>query len=228
MLRLLRTVPDNPDPRENRVFATTSADVTNPWVQSRAAPTHSGELAPTPSCVGPTAPQPGLAGPDAVHRLAHRPVSRTARLWWVGVHGGAGEDTLATLLEGSAAAGHAWPAADGQGRLPVVLTSRTHLSGLLAAQRAALAWAAGQVPNVQLLGMVLVPDAPGRLPRALRDLARVVAGGLPRVWQLPWVEEWRTADAVDPDRAPRAARRLVADLSHLLAEQVDPRKETPQ
>src|SRR5690625_7783755 len=68
-----------------------------------------------------------------------------------------------------------------------------HAHGLLATQTAATKWASGAV-DVDLLGLVLVADAPGRLSRPLRDLARLVSGGLPRVWNLPWIEAWRLGE----------------------------------
>lgn len=200
------------------------AETSNPWLlgtrpgSAEATPERPAGPA-LPSLIGPAQPQPGLVPSDAADRLPRRSSLQSAQLWWVGAHGGAGESTLATLLPGSAAAGRAWPLGQGAERPTAVLVSRTHLAGLMAAQRAAVDWASGGVPDIQLLGLVLVPDAPGRLPRALRDFARVVAGGVPRVWQLPWVDEWRTTTAVDPAQAPGAARRLLKDLSHLLAEQ---------
>jgi hypothetical protein len=63
-----------------------------------------------------------------------------------------------------------------------------------------------------LLGLVLMADAPTRSPRALRDLRRVVSGGVPRVWSLPWVESWRAGEVPSRSNSPRQAQRLLADL----------------
>ena len=90
------------------------------------------------------------------------------------------------------------------------------MHGLLATQRAATQWASGLVPNVELLGLVLVADAPGRTPRPLRDFAYVVAGGLPRTWTVPWIEPWRLGEQPDMTTAPRDVCRLVDDLTSLL------------
>ena len=70
---------------------------------------------------------------------------------------------------------------------------------------------AGGVP-VLLLGLVLIADAPGRLPHALRQLAGLIAGGAPAVWSLPWIEAWRVGDPPGPANAPKVARRLLEDL----------------
>lgn len=173
-----------------------------------------------PAASGPTAPHPGIPTPDAVDRLPRRRSPVPARVWWVGVHGGAGETTLATLLPGSRAAGHAWPviesstAAGGAGA--VVLVARTSMSGLRAAQRAAGEWASGSACGVDLLGLALIADAPGRLPRPLKDFAAIVAGGVPRVWHLPWIESWRLGEDPSALSAPRSVRRLIADVSVLV------------
>jgi hypothetical protein len=143
-------------------------------------------------------------------------------VWWVGAHGGAGETTLAQLVPGSRAAGHAWPqltvpAEDGAlAPTKVVLTARSNVSGLTAAQRAATEWAAGGVAGVELLGLVIIADAPGRLPRPLKDLTALVAGGVPRVWHLPWSEAWRVGE-VEQTTSPKELRRLLADVRELVA-----------
>jgi hypothetical protein len=138
----------------------------------------------------------------------------TIRLWWLGVHGGAGETTLAQLLEGSWEAGHAWPQAKETELPDVILVARTNARGLRAAQLAAIEWASGNV-DVHLHGLVLIADAPGRLPKPLKDFAVVVAGGVPRVWQLPWVEAWRLGEPVCAETAPRAVAAFLDQLRAL-------------
>jgi hypothetical protein len=74
----------------------------------------------------------------------------------------------------------------------VVLVARTHEAGLRAAQAAARQWASGALPaQVELIGLVLTADAPGKLPRQLHDLARLVSGGVPRTWEIRWHSELR-------------------------------------
>ena len=97
----------------------------------------------------------------------------------------------------------------------VVLVARTHASGLKAAQEALRDWAAGDLP-VKLLGLVLIADAPGRLPKPLRDLAQLVAGGAPTVWRIPWHEPWRRGEPVEPVEAPAAIRSLLEELEELV------------
>ncbi len=168
---------------------------------------------------GATAPQPGCVAPPA-RSLPRSRVPGDVPLVWVGAHGGAGTDTLAALLPGSLALPGAWPQAGaerpdaGDGPpVAVVLVARTSAACLDAAARAATQWAAGVVPGVDLLGLALVPDRPGRLPRELRRLRATVAGGVPRCWTLPWVEEWRRGAPACIGTAPAAHRRLVAELT---------------
>ena len=133
--------------------------------------------------------------------------------WWLGCHGGAGVTSLAALIGGGAEAGRGWPNPPPEQRAPVVLVARTHATGLLRAQSAARQWASQMLPGgIDLLGLVLLPDAPGDLPRPLEELARLVSGGVPECWRLPWIEELRYGDLDTVPRLP-ALRRLGLDLS---------------
>ena len=167
------------------------------------------------AATGPLTPQPHVPLPEdalPVHR-AHS----SAALWVVGAHGGAGESTLADLDEVWQAAGHAWPELPTGGPAACVVVARTNVRGLLAARTALTQWAAsGAGKSAQLLGLVLVADAPGKLPAPIRDLAKVVGGGAPRVWEVPWVEAWRLGDPVT-ERHPQPISKLVSELRSLAA-----------
>lgn len=159
---------------------------------------------PAPGLTGPAEPLPWLVAEPVLPVVA---MASAADLWLVGAHGGAGESTLADLVATWRAAGHVWP----QRPEPAacVVTARTSAAGLLAAQAVLRQWAAGDVP-VCLYGLVLIADAPGGLPRPLRDLAEVVAGGAPRCWLLPWIESWRFGDPQPTRPADRLIRELTA------------------
>jgi uncharacterized protein DUF6668 len=196
------------------------AEIPNPWVTATTdtEPRKDEGVDDAPHALVPSlGPQPGVIPPPPQSLARVTMAAATARVWWVGVHGGAGESTLARLMEGSSAAGHAWPVpatSAGSARPSVVLVARTHASGLRAAQAAATEWAAGDVP-VRLLGLVLVADAPGRTPRPLRDLARLVVGGVPSAWHVPWHEPWRLGDPIDAASAPAAVRELLDAIDEL-------------
>lgn len=163
----------------------------------------------------PIAPQAGVSAPDLADRLPRRQTTRPTPMWWLGVHGGAGESSLAGLAPSTTAADHCWPVPHQAGaRSPVVLVARSSLSGLEAAQRAARDWASGAVGDgVDLRGLAIVPDARGRVPRQLRDLAQIVSGGVPRTWWLPWVDSWRVAPPRPGTPIPRGYAAMFSDLS---------------
>jgi hypothetical protein len=171
----------------------------------------------TPAPVtGAARPQKGIAVPDAADRLPRRYMSGSATLWVVGVHGGAGESTVTRLIDGSRPTEHAWPVIEGAEMPPrVLLVCRSNLNGLESARRALIEWTSPQAPQVELLGLAVLADAPGKLPKPLRDLATIVGGGAPRLWHLPWVEAWRTG-TVDADLVPRETRKFITDINSLL------------
>lgn len=115
-------------------------------------------------------------------------------LWLVGAHGGSGESRLASCDPRWLAADHGWPPASE--KATAVVVARSDARGLMAAQRAAQQVADGGVPGVRVAGLVVMADAPGRLPKPLRDLRRIVAGGYARCWSVPWIPQWRTGDVV--------------------------------
>ncbi|MGT2464191.1 DUF6668 family protein [Sinomonas atrocyanea] len=163
---------------------------------------------------GPTRPQRG------VRQVSEAGVPRTTvtgpapSVWVMGVHGGAGESTLCALLEGAVATDHAWPVRqndDGQergGQDVVLLVCRSNAAGLRAAQLAAIEYGSGALPG-SLAGLVVMADAPGRLPKALADRLRLVAGAVPHLWQMPWVEGWRLTGTPDPASLPPSVRGVL-------------------
>lgn len=190
----------------------------NPWISRPAvAPTpaveHAGPQLPA-APLGPTSPQGGVPAPDEAERLPFVNPGVWSPLWVVGAHGGAGETSLAAMIPGATPTGHAWPQLPGV-TVRAVVVCRSSMGGLRAAQAAAQQWAAGLVPGVDLLGLVVLQDAPGRLPRVLRDHYQVVAGGFARSWTVPWIESWRLGDPITPAAVPREARRVVDELTAL-------------
>ena len=195
----------------------------SPWAAAaqRLRQTHTTDAGTTvvsPSVAAQTGIQTPQIGVPAVldqdAGLAVEHVDLTPSLWLVGAHGGAGESTLALLDDGWAASGHTWPVPAREDEHSVcVLLARTHAAGLAAAQQALTQWGAGDVdPRVELLGLILVADAPGRLPRPLRDLATHVAGGAPRTWRLGWIEDWRQGEPIDPSTLSKHDQALVEEL----------------
>lgn len=192
---------------------------TAPWRRGRTAASAVSEPAISVASEAPhhgavTGPQPGVPAPDLADQLPRWSPAWSATIWWVGVHGGAGESSLTTLAAGSQPARHAWPIPALPGTFNrVALVARTSWTGLTAAQHAATEWASGSLgAGLELAGLVLIADAPGRLPKPLQDLQAVIAGGVPRVWSLPWVEAWRLGPPTIQGQGARSFRDLLNDL----------------
>jgi hypothetical protein len=150
--------------------------------------------------------------PDAVLPVASIQPAAGHAWWWLGVHGGAGVSTLEEAVPGGRDAGRTWPSSEVP--QPVVLVARSSARGLKAVQNAAQQWASQLVTGVDLLGLVVAADAPGRRPKPLRDLLSLVSGTVPRVWEIPWVEQWRLGEPTAA-HLPKECTPLARDLARL-------------
>ncbi|MFD7502287.1 DUF6668 family protein [Streptomyces sp. NPDC059850] len=129
---------------------------------------------------------------------------------WITTHGGAGASTLARIL-GGADIGRRWPDPARGEPGQVLLVARTHHAGMRAVSHALNALRKGEHPDgVRSLAVVLVADAPGRLPRPLGRQVRVMRSAA-EVHRIPWVPAWRLGE--DPDRLPRQVRVLARLVS---------------
>lgn len=189
----------------------------NPWITNPAAGTTEGEIPDTyvPPAAVINAPLKGMVEPDAADRLASRTMTGSATLWIIGTHGGAGESRVADLL-GARATDHCWPVLQDGGKPRVMLVCRADMRGLTSARSTLTQWASGAAPAVDLLGLAVLADAPGKTPKGLRDFTSIVGGGAPRLWTLPWVEDWRHGDSTTPPTT-REYQRFVTDVAVLVA-----------
>lgn len=190
-------------------------DLVSPAQGSWRAP--SGPSVPIPPPPGVAAARPWAPGVDGLtvrRRIRRSAVDGAPLLWTVGAHGGAGASTWARLLD-AGDAGAAWPQhVDPTRGLSVVVCCRSTAAGLRAAQDVAIEWAAGALPG-QLVGLIVGADAPGRLPRELRDQLQVSSGAFPHSTFVPWQAQWRFAmengEGVDrPHRIARIAAAVAA------------------
>lgn len=208
----------------------------NPWLDPGESIDPQPEVKRSPMApTGPTRPHSGLhaqlsgqAGSAPTH-VPTVPPTGPQPIWIVGVHGGSGESTLAELSPHFQAAHHSWPVPNGR-TAQCVLVARTNGVGLHNARAAARDWSGGFEPHVLLLGLVLIADAPGRIPKELaREITRT-GGGVPRVWQLPWIEDWRyhvpRHTKLDTTDLPRPVRNMLADIGALTSLDVS-KENTP-
>ena len=178
---------------------------------------------------GASGPQRGVTGLTEHEGRLGRFLTDAHDVFWLGVHGGAGESVLANLLGGTSCH-HRWPARPNEetqhAPAPVFLVARQNKRGLDAARLAARDWAAGAHPDVDLQGLVLVADAPGRTPKSLAGQTRVVSGGVPSTWVVPWIEELRLTGTVDWESMAREPRKVLTALGEAADEAISER--TPQ
>lgn len=152
-----------------------------------------------------------MTSPQAPPAVLHRPVPSPALsrdgIGWVAAHGGAGTTTLAIVLGGTDL-GCRWPDAARAEPGRVLLVARTHAAGLRAASRALNALREGRHPaGLELAGLVLVADAPGRLPLTLTRRIRVLRSVAP-VKRVPWIAAWRLGKQAK--QLPKAMAQLGA------------------
>jgi hypothetical protein len=189
----------------------------NPWIREDADAAPQPEQPETrPAPLRPRAPQAAtVSRPDSggLGAWDAGPAGRGPAWWWTSCHGGAGVSTLCELVPGGADGGRGWPVARDGGPTRVILVARTNALGLRAAQTAARQWASGALPTVQLLGLAAVADAPGRLPKALQDLLKLVGGGFPHVWTIPWIDALRFGETPAQGALPKPVVRMAAELS---------------
>lgn len=175
-------------------------------------------------------PAPELFAPPPEHRRLSwwdRPVPAIpttgsspswSSWWWLGAHGGAGATSLERVSRAQGSpwgrdAFRRWPNPTYESSPLVVVVCRSHATGLEWARDLARQHASGLTPpGTRPLGLVVLADAPGSLPRRLRDFERSVVGGYERAWYVPWMTEWRLTGIEEELAEPPEVRGLLAEL----------------
>lgn len=136
-------------------------------------------------------------------------------VWAVGARGGAGATTLARVCVPFGDAKGVWPAED---KFPFcVVVCRSTRTGLDAAQSAVLQAENGNAGGCTVLGIVIVADVPGKIPKVLTQRERVLED-LTKVWCVPYLAGfcehdpsdltvWNPTDQSDDESSPRRGHR---------------------
>ncbi len=134
-------------------------------------------------------------------------------VWLLGVHGGSGARCLAAVLSGTRNAGKQWPTPTG-GREQIALVCRSSQRGLSAAQDHARQFRDGELrQRLDLLGVIVSADGPGRVPPPLRRLEKLLSGATPILGEIPWQPAWRLGPAQPPTEAPAWLSKLQQALA---------------
>lgn len=128
----------------------------------------------------------------------------------VGASGGVGTTTMAALC-GLVDFGRAWPVSAPQAARCVVV-ARTTATSMNAARECAAAVFGGRVSGVECVGLVLVADQPGRLPRELARQRALTESVFPAVWRLPYSQAIRLGRE-DPQLAAHKAIQELRSLA---------------
>ncbi|MGI5455848.1 DUF6668 family protein [Streptomyces sp. CA-249302] len=198
------SIPTHPGPqawvRGPTGYGTTGTPTTSVPVPIRHPVRHPGPhptqqpvQAPAPDLVTPrpVTPDPAAAWSAPPESEPPRPGRRSQTgVGWVRAHGGAGASALAGLFGGVDVGGR-WPEpARGEPRR-ILIVGRTNAEGLQSVAQSLNALREGRAPEgLELLSLVLVADAPGRLPFSLARRVRII-GSVAPVRRVPWIPAWR-------------------------------------
>ncbi|MFE0451132.1 DUF6668 family protein [Streptomyces sp. NPDC058914] len=170
--------------------------------------TRDGQRGPEIWIRGPVATPEPVPGP---YESVAAPAATPRRFSWLATHGGAGASTLAAVYGGHDC-GRDWPGPGAPSS--VLLVARTHATGLESALRTLEVFRRGEAPpGLDLDAVVLVADAPGRLPRPLVQRIRLIESAID-VYRVPWVQAWRLGDlSGDPPREAETLSRLTGAVT---------------
>lgn len=135
----------------------------------------------------------------------------------MGLHGGSGATTLASLLGDNATeVGQSWPVSQNAWTgsawpIPVIAVARTDHKGLAAADSFVRSWANGQLTGSQLSALVLTEAGP-RTSDARKKATKRLLRMVPRGTHIPWMDPWLDAPP-DPTQLPSRIKRIIKLLN---------------
>jgi hypothetical protein len=132
---------------------------------------------------------------------------------WISAHGGAGSTSLARSTGQGADLTGRWPSPAHGWPSKVAVVCRGNAAGRAAAARQLAESASGMVPDVEVIALVVVADAPAKVSRAFKTRLHEISGTVREVVQVPWIGAWRDTPYTQ-DRAASAAAAKVAALTN--------------
>ena len=148
-------------------------------------------------------PLPRVTGPA--------PTTTPQPFTWVGAHGGAGASSLAATGTGADLTA-AWPDPAFGWPSAVAVVCRSNMAGLDAAARLLQEAAAGLVPDLHVVALVVVDDQPARHSKKIRTRIRELGGTVPHVFRVPWINSWRE----EPYKPARSTAKVAVRIEALV------------
>ncbi|MCX7541345.1 hypothetical protein OS128_00230 [Corynebacterium sp. P5848] len=132
------------------------------------------------------------------------PATFAPAFWLVAAHGGAGVSTLEKFWQPAADASRMWP--QDEDSTACVVVARSTKAGLEAAAQTIL----NDTGSAEIIGLVVVADVPGKLPKDLDHKLRMFDEQMP-VWRIDYLPKlrlvdeeqlacWRPGDDIDTSR----------------------------
>ena len=75
--------------------------------------------------------------------------------------------------------------------------------------------AAGGVPDLQVVALVVVDDAPVKVSKAIKARIHELAGTVPELVRVPWIRAWRDAPYTPDKSATKAAAAVAAAVNNM-------------
>lgn len=169
-----------------------------------------------------SSPEPRVENAAVAAPRPHRPLTARAQgrpasiepFVWVSVHGGAGGSSLRRSTSAGLHLSHQWPDPLLGWPSRVVLVCRSNGAGLDAVGQMLQEWVSRSVPDVEVLAVVVVADAPTKPSKRTRERIAELRSIAPRVLPMAWVEQWRD----HPYTPHPAAAAVAAAVEAALAE----------
>lgn len=158
---------------------------------------------------------PSLPDGAALPRTLQAPSAPSAAFTWVSAHGGAGSTSLARASGVGVDLTAQWPSPRLGWPTPVAVVCRSNAAGLAAAAGMLATAAAGGVPDLRVVALVVVDDAPVKVSKAIKTRIHELEGIVPLLVRVPWIRAWRETPYSPDKSATNAAATVAAAVNNM-------------